>query len=290
MPTITGLLVYPLVQQWEFEFDEKGSRGVRKYCTKYDIQGVSTNPVELPSIGDSWNKDYKECRCKNIAITYPEGGAGVNCKIQFFTCTYATEYLDTQAQTNDGQSEFTATDLVIAVESTGELVTIAPPTVNVQRYSGWTWELDGIEVDQPMFKTVCTTTIKLERVVIDMDKFLKAHDGCIGRINASDFLGAKFHTLLYSGFNAYQFRSENDNRKWRCELTFVHRLMNDIGSEINGWEYIIRENLALNTDEVWQRPVGVDGEFLYAPTVFEDLLTAGKEEKDIISKDSIPVK
>lgn len=286
MPKI-GISVYPLVSEWSFNLDQKGARGIRKYITQY-AGGSSTEVVQLPSIGDPWSIDFIECRCRKIKVNYPQDSDA--CVSQMFTCIYETELHDTQANKNDGSGELTAKQLTTSIEGGGEFVSVQQNPNDKGGYFGWNWEKDGVQVNQPILKHVGLTTYKLTVMVKDLNAFLLEHWRCIGKVNADEFLGCRYTTLLYTGFNASPWRSETDAAKWKCELTFVHRLIYGGDEEVNGWNYIVRERLANANTDFWQRPKQYNGRFLYESYEFAGLITVGAETSDNITAAKVPKK
>jgi hypothetical protein len=289
--TIPGTYVYPMVKEWKFEITEQGCTGLRKYID--EDPSYVTAPVQLPSIGDPWDDSWPNCRVARIEIEYL--GDNDNCP-QIYTCHYETIFIDTQALENDGKTRPIGDELVIGLETSSELISVNPPT-DTTSTTGFTWELDGDKVTQPIYFTVNTTTVKMQRMVVDLNALINASWACIGKINNDVFLGASAGTLLYTGFTSTPLRSETDRIKWKCELTFVHRTVTgDETPFMDGWNYIIREERANVADAWWQKPKRLTGStvnYLYESAGFNDpandLTTAGQEEKDPITSGMLPL-
>jgi hypothetical protein len=288
---IKDLYVYPLVREWKFEITEQGCTGLRKYIDEDPAGAVSA--VELPSIGDPWSTQWPNCRVVRIDINYL--GDNDECP-QVYTCTYETIFIDTQALENDKQPRPDGNQLVIGLETSAELISVDPPE-DTSSTTGFVWDFDGKKVKQPIYFTVNTTTLKMQRMVVDLNLLINASWACIGKINKAAFLGAEAGTVLYTGFTSSPLRSETDKIKWKCELTFVHRTVTGVvGPDLDGWNYIIREERENVADPWWQKPkrlTGATANYLYESIDFldpaNDLTRAGEEDEDLIDKTMIPI-
>jgi hypothetical protein len=289
--TFPNRWVYPLVKEWTFEITEQGCTGLRKYIDEDPAGAVSA--VELPSIGDPYSAAWPNCRLARISINYL--GDNDECP-QVYTCHYETIFIDTQALENDGKDRPTENDLVISLETSSELISADPPKDDTST-TGFVWDYDGEKVNQPIYFTVNTTTVKVQRMVVDLNELINASWECIGKINSTPFLGAMEGTLLYTGFTSNPIRSETEKIKWKCELGFVHRTVtgSDTPNE-DGWNYILREERKDAADPWWQKPKRLTGtvtNYLYESTDFLDaehnLITAGQEDEDLIDESRLPI-
>ena len=299
MPKISGLMVYPLMQDWHFEFNETGSSGIRVYMEQLSSSEPGT-PEELPGIGDSWDGPtdaYKDCRVQRIKVEYIQNyyeTQGNRCSRKF-TCFYETSYIDTQADQNDGIEQPTDTDLTIAVETSGELISIDPSATNPSH--GYKWYSDDTAVTQPIYKTINTTTLKIQRMIRDVDfgAWLDTSDAALGKINDAICLSFQKDTLMYTGFTASPWRSETNTPKWRCELTFVGReVTGKTTAGDDGWNFVLRETRTKDADPLWDEPYIVDDTGtkvqLYSETSFDNLFTVGLETTSKIPKAIVPEK
>ena len=287
MPKI-NIQVFPLVKEWKFTIDETGASGQRVYMDAAAYPGEAT--VELPSIGDSWDGNYANCRVNKIDVQYFDDN---DICPQKFTCYYQTIFIDTQAMENDGEPRPSEDDLVIAMETSGELISIDPTSGDTTL--GYKWEDDDEPVTQPLFKTVSTTTLKVQRMIVGtsgLTDLLNATWDCVGKVNNAPWFGTDSGTLLYTGFTSTPWVSETDTKKWKCELTFVIRTVTDVPG-FDGWNYVLRETRKAGTDPWWQRPYrqvsGMAAQiYLYDNADFGPLFSAGEEGDDPIDARNVP--
>jgi len=309
MPSIviSGLMVYPLMQEWRFDINETGSSGVRVY--QEQLSGSEEgHPENLPGIGDCWDETaYPNCRVKDIRVEYLANyyeSSSVRCPRKF-TLNYETQFVDTQAMINEGTAtpgNLTPSQLQIGIENNSEFITIEPPEGNSA--VGFKWFTDDTACTQPILLVVNLRTIRIQQMVLDKALFQYAAISCMGKINDEQFKvdGNNYcepGTVLFTGYNSTPWRSETDQAKWRVEMTFVHRVVTGIlgGTALDnkdGWNFVVREKRASVNDAWWQKPYRLDGttkKYLYEGTnltagLFSNI---GLEAKDLIIKTDVPV-
>ena len=303
--TVFGTAVQPIAKEWKFDIDENnGCSGVRKYMDSAAF--IDGTAVELPSIGDAWSDKWPDCRVERIEINWLSDDP--NCQ-QVYTLYYKTTKIDTQALINEGEPEPIPDDLVVSLETSSEFISVQPPKDANGNLSdtGFVWSFDGVKVDQPIYFVVNTTTLKVQRMIVDLNEFINASWDCIGKVNKYICMGAEPGTLLYTGFSTpVPVRSETGTIKWRCDLNFVHRTVTgetepEEGEiDADGWNYVLRENRASVDDPWWQKPERFTDDvinYLYEFADFEDdedldrnLFKAGAESIDLLDVTQIPLK
>ena len=261
-----NISVYPLVQEWNFTVSESSVSGTRVFLENLgQLPGVDSQ--NLPNIGDPWDSTYEFCTAKTISVSYMGSS---DCGGRKFTVNYDGSPAIISALVS-------SSDLPVSVDVGGELVAVEPYTVDESgvKTFHWNWQTDGEGCNQPIFFHQGIANIRFTKVVPDAEAFVKTSMAYVGHVNSGTFFSFPTGWVLYEGCSMYQFKNKLGFNRWKAELHFAVRNVTDDAGEFNGWNFILRKDAAAGgAGGVWDRPVNVNGAFLYTGLDFDNLLSS----------------
>lgn len=209
--------VYQLVQGTSFSYDYiGGGTGTRTFLdTDKTIPGASA--VDLPKIGDSWDKNYEFVTAKSIDIGIFNGDADCGT---LYTVNYDGAPLAGSAEVITISRE----DLPKSVDIASEYTSFDPQTSGTQYhywvgYSAVTSEIKKVKqrvaVNNPI------VTYKTTRIVRDFETYMNSIYSCVGRLDSGNAVNGLKGSVMFKGAGLYPFVSKSGATRWKCELTFL---------------------------------------------------------------------
>jgi len=243
---------YPLLEGWTFSITAGGQTGTKVFLVGATLPDATLE--DCPKIGDSWNADFLDVTCKSITKTYLPGCEDASK----WTCTFDT------VPTGQVSVALSADDLLRSVDVGGEFMSFEPDKGS----DSWTWDDTGTAVEQPIFRNLVQSNIRIPVIVSDFKKFYRQSFDFCGRINKDEFLGIPKGNVLYLGCNINEFKNSWGARRWRAELNFSVRSLGNATIDETGdnWQFVMNAKTG-----AWDMPLDPAGNPMYETADFTKL-------------------
>jgi len=235
-----------------------GTSGVRKFIQT--TQTLSGTQGYLPKIGDSWDDNYIEVTLKSIDIEMID-----NCGTTKYVCSYDSTPFNQYSvvQISD--------DLPASIDIGGQFEVWKPVS------ESWKWfGTDPVEyVTQEIVKKSVTGSIKLSRVIKNLDAYNGIVASLVNKVNGGTFRGFPEETCMFTGAQETEFISRAGTKRWKSDMVFEILMCRNYTDPpdptIYGWNNILNKTTGL-----YQRPVEVAHLLsLYELADFDSLFSSG---------------
>lgn len=247
------------MSEWDLQYTAQGVVG-RRVFQRNDGSGsiaVASLPITVgtSTMTDRAGSEISGCVCSKYTWKLVSGIAQVSA-----------EYEDGARKTNGAQAPDPG-DAVAKEEGGvqwsvgGEVLSIPTPGAS------WKWASDSAKVEQPIYKSVSTGTVRVPRVkaAADFNTWLATVLACVGKVNSGTYGGFAAGQLLLEGVEGGSRKSPTGVTEYAFDVVFKFRVIGG-GITSGDWQYLWREDFGGS----WDRPK--DGSnYLYATSSFSGI-------------------